>query len=207
MLERKIATYDKTNFRKRLNEFLEVAKIYKQDDLNEHNIYQFLYKTEQFRNAIYKCIKLKRPLIVDSPLPRKEDGISEYESKYSDEILKIRINELLPPVRTPYNNKRLENTCQAIGEKYKGLFTNKEVIIRVQVSVPRNNWDIDNRDLRYILNGFVYGGLITDDNIKYVSYMLEGINDKENYIKIFIGDKRNILKICSINPKEYFEKV
>ena len=39
MLERKIATYDKTNFRKRLNEFLEVAKIYKQDDLNEHNIY------------------------------------------------------------------------------------------------------------------------------------------------------------------------
>ena len=44
MLERRIATYDKTNFRKRLNEFLEVAKIYKQDDLNEHNIYQFLYK-------------------------------------------------------------------------------------------------------------------------------------------------------------------
>ena len=114
---------------------------------------------------------------------------------------------MLPPVRTPYNNKRLENTCQAIGEKYKGLFVNREVIIRVQVSVPRNNWDIDNRDLRYILNGFVYGGLITDDNIKYVSYMLEGINDKENYIKIFIGDKRNILKICSINPKEYFEKV
>ena len=32
MLERKIATYDKTNFKKRLNEFLEVAKIYKQDD-------------------------------------------------------------------------------------------------------------------------------------------------------------------------------
>ena len=57
MLERRIATYDKTNFRKRLNEFLEVAKIYKQDDLNEHNIYQVLYKTEQFRNAIYKCIK------------------------------------------------------------------------------------------------------------------------------------------------------
>ena len=50
MLERRIATYDKTNFRKRLNEFLEVAKIYKQDDLNEHNIYQVLYKTEQFRN-------------------------------------------------------------------------------------------------------------------------------------------------------------
>ena len=67
MLERRIATYDKTNFRKRLNEFLEVAKIYKQDDLNEHNIYQVLYKTEQFRNAIYKCIKLKadgiQPLI------------------------------------------------------------------------------------------------------------------------------------------------
>ena len=207
MFERRIETYDKYNFRKRLNEFLDISKTYMQDDLNEHNIYQVLYKTEQFRNAIYKCIKLKRPLIVDSPLPEKEDGISEYESNYSDEILKIRINELLPPVRTPYNNKRLENTYQEIGEKYKGLFVNREIIIRVQVSVPRDNWDIDNRDLRYILNGFVYGGLITDDNIRYVSYMLEGINDKENYIKIFIGEKRNIQKICSINPKEYFEKV
>lgn len=207
MFERGIATYDRNNFRKRLSEFLDVANKYMQDDINEHNIYQVLYKTEQFRNAIYKCIKLKRPLIVDSPLPGKEDGISEYESNYSDEILKIRINELLPPVRTPYNNKRLENTCQVIGEKYKGLFINREVIIRVQVSVPRDNWDIDNRDLRYILNGFVYGGLITDDNIRYVSYMLEGINDKENYIKIFIGEKRNFQKICSINAKEYFEKV
>ena len=140
-------------------------------------------------------------------MPGKENGISQYESEYSNEILKIKIHELLPPVRTPYNNKRLENTCQAIGEKYKGLFANKEVIIRVQVSVPRNNWDIDNRDLRYIFNGFVYGGLITDDNIKYVSYILEGINDRENYIKIFIGEKRNIQNICNINPKEYFEKV
>ena len=165
-----------------------------QDDLNEHNIYQVLYKTEQFRNAIYKCIKLKRPLIVDSPLPGKEDGISEYESKYSDEILKIKINELLPPVRTPYNNKRLENTCQAIGEKYKGLFINREVIIRVQVSVPRNNWDIDNRDLRYILNGFVYGGLITDDNIRYVSYMLEGINDKRKLYKNIYWRKKKYSK-------------
>ena len=178
MFERGIATYDRNNFRKRLGEFLSVANEYMQDDINEHNIYQVLYRTELFRNAIYKYIKLKRPLIGEEPLPEKEDGISQYESEYSNEILKIKIHELLPPVRTPYNNKRLENTCQAIGEKYKGLFANKEVIIRVQVSVPRNNWDIDNRDLRYIFNGFVYGGLITDDNIKYVSYMLEGINDR-----------------------------
>ncbi len=76
MLERGIATYDKTNFRKRLNEFLEVTKIYKQDDLKEHNIYQVLYKTELFRNAIYKCIKLKIALKGEEPLLGKEDGIS-----------------------------------------------------------------------------------------------------------------------------------
>lgn len=175
MLERRIATCDRQNFRKRLNEFLNAANDFLQDDLNEHNIYQILYKTELFRNSIYKCIKLK-------------------------------IYELLPPVRTPYNNKKLERTCQLIGEKYKGLFQNKEVIIRVQVSVPRDNWDIDNRDLRYIFNGFVYGGLISDDNIKFVSYMLEGINGKENYIKIFVSEKRNILKVSAIKPEEYFEK-
>ena len=131
MFERGIATYDRNNFRKRLSEFLSVANKYMQDDINEHNIYQVLYRTELFRNAIYKCIKLKRPLIGEEPLPGKENGISQYESEYSNEILKIKIHELLPPVRTPYNNKRLENTCQAIGEKYKGLLANKEVIIRV----------------------------------------------------------------------------
>ena len=54
MFERGIATYDRDNFRKRLSEFLDVANKYMLDDLNEHNIYQVLYKTELFRNAIYK---------------------------------------------------------------------------------------------------------------------------------------------------------
>ena len=206
MLERRIASDDRQNFRKRLNEFREATDDFMQDDLNEHNIYQVLYKTELFRNSIYKCIKLKMPMLPDYPLPGTEDGISEYEDEYSDEILKLKIYELLPPVRTPYNNKRLERTCQVIGEKYKGLFQNKEIIIRVQVSVPRDNWDIDNRDLRYIFNGFVYGGLISDDNINFVSYMLEGINDRENYIKIFIGEKRNIQKVSGLKPEEYFEE-
>ena len=104
----------------------------------------------------------------------------------------------MPPVKTPYNNKRLERTCQVIAEKHKGLFLNKEVIIRMQVGVPRDNWDIDNRDLRYVFNGFVYGGLISDDNINYVSYMLEGVKSRENYIKILVSEKKNIKKVSSI---------
>lgn len=207
MLERRIETYDRQNFRKRLIEFEKAIKEFKQDDLNESNIYQVLYKTELFRNAIYKCIKLKRPMLPDYPLLGTEEGISDYEDEYSDEILKLKIYELLPPVRTSYNNKRLERTCQLIGEKYEGLFQNKEVIIRIQVSVPRDNWDIDNRDLRYIFNGLVYGGLISDDNINFVSYMLEGINGEENYIKIFVSERKNIQKVSGLKPEEYFEKV
>ncbi len=205
MLERKIAVYDKQNFKKKLIEFTKVAKECMQNDLNEENIYEILYTTELFRNSIYKCLKFKMPSIIESS--RKQDEISKFESEYSDGILKIKIYELLPPVRTPYNNRRLEKTCQTVAEKYKGLFEDKEVIIRVQVSMPRDNWDIDNRDLRYIFNGFVYGKLITDDNIKFVSYMLEGINDKENYIKIFVSEKSNIKNVSILNPENYFTKV
>ena len=204
MLERKIATYDKQNFRKRLIEFLNTAREFMKDDLNEESIYKVLYQTELFRNSIYQCIKLKGIMLLDEPKNAEEQGISEYESAYSDGILKIKVYELLPPVKTPYNNRKLERTFQTIGEKYKGLFQNKEVIIRVIVSMPRNNWDIDNRDLRYIFNGFVYGELITDDNIKFVSYMIEGVNDGENYIKIFISEKSNIENICTLNPSDYF---
>ena len=207
MQERKIAVYDKQNFRKKLIEFVNVAKECMKNDLNENNIYQVLYITELFRNSIYKCVKFKMPTISEDTLAKKQDEISKYESEYSDGILKIKIYELLPPVRTPYNNRRLEKTCQTIAEQYKGLFENKEVIIRVQVSMPRDNWDIDNRDLRYIFNGFVYGKLITDDNIKFVSYMLEGINDGENYIKIFVSEKSNIKNVSILNPENYFKKV
>ena len=207
MQERKIAVYDKQNFRKKLIEFVNVAKECMKNDLNEDNIYQVLYITELFRNSIYKCVKFKIPTISEDTLAKKQDEISKYESEYSDGILKIKIYELLPPVRTPYNNRRLEKTCQTIAEQYKGLFENKEVIIRVQVSMPRDNWDIDNRDLRYIFNGFVYGKLITDDNIKFVSYMLEGINDGENYIKIFVSEKSNIKNVSILNPENYFKKV
>ena len=207
MQERKIAVYDKQNFRKKLIEFVNVAKGCMKNDINEENIYQVLYITELFRNSIYKCVKFKMPTISEDTLAKKQDEISKYESEYSDGILKIKIYELLPPVRTPYNNRRLEKTCQTIAEQYKGLFENKEVIIRVQVSMPRDNWDIDNRDLRYIFNGFVYGKLITDDNIKFVSYMLEGINDGENYIKIFVSEKSNIKNVSILNPENYFKKV
>ena len=206
MLERKVTIYNQENLRKRLKEFINESNHFMENEKESSSIYKLLYSIELFRNAIYQCIKVKRPMLPADPLPNTEEGISEYEDEYSDEILKIKICELLPPVRTPYNNKRLERTCQLIGEKYRGLFQNKEVIIRVQVSVPRDNWDIDNRDLRYILNGFVYGGLISDDNIKFVSYMLEGINDHQNYIKIFISEKKNIKKISCIKPQEYFKK-
>lgn len=205
MNERKIAVYDEKMFKKKLVEFMNVAREYMKNDVNEENIYKVLYSTELFRNSIYKCIKFKMETI--SGNVREPEDICKYESEYSDSILKVKIYELLPHIRTPYNNRRLEKTCQTIAEQYKGLFENEEVIIRVQVSMPRDNWDIDNRDLRYIFNGFVYGKLITDDNIKFVSYMLEGINGGSNFIKIFVSEKSNIKNVCALNPENYFNKV
>lgn len=42
-------------------------------------------------------------MLPDYPLPGTEKEISDYEDEYSDEILKLKIYELLPPVRTPFN--------------------------------------------------------------------------------------------------------
>ena len=205
MNDREIAVYDRQMLKKKLVELINASRDFIKDDVSEEFLYKVLYNTELFRNSIYKCIKFKTKKITENDYDTSD--ICKFDSKYSDGILKIKIYELLPPVRTPYNNRRLEKTCQTIAEKYNGLFENKEVIIRVQVSIPRDNWDIDNRDLRYIFNGFIYGNLITDDNIQYVSYMMEGINGGENFIKIFVSEKSNIENVCKLNPKNYFEKV
>ena len=42
MFDKRIDTYDRTNFRKRLNEFLNTAEEFKRSDINEHNINQIL---------------------------------------------------------------------------------------------------------------------------------------------------------------------
>ena len=204
MIEKEVIICDKANYRKRIYELSNAISELNKDELNNHNVFNVINKIELLRNALYKCIRMPRAMLPDYPLPGTEFGISKFEDEYSDGILKLKIYELMPPVRTPYNNKRLERTCQFIAEKYKNLFLNKSVIVRAQISVPRDNWDIDNRDLRYILNGFVYGGLFNDDNINYVSYMLEGIKGEENYIKLFISEKSNIENVCKINPEDYF---
>lgn len=204
MIDRKIAVCDKQNFRKKLSEFMRVAREYNFDEFNYEKAKEVLLDLELLRNSLYKYVSLKRPALPEDVELGTEEGISRYESDYSDEILKIKIYELLPSVKTPANNKRLERTCQIIGNKYSGLFLGKSVIIRVQVSVPRKNWDIDNRDLRYILNGFIYGKLISDDNIEVVSCMMEGICRDESFIKIFVAEKDNLKKICEIKPEEWF---
>ena len=37
------------------------------------------------------------------------------------------------------------------------------------------------------------------------SFMLEGSKGKENYIKIFVSEKRNVQKVSGLKPEEYFE--
>ena len=197
MINREVIIYDKASYKKRLAELSKLVNEINKNDLNGYNAFNVIYEIELLRNALYKCIKVPRAKLPEYPLPEAETGICKFEDNYSDGILKLKIYELMPPVKTPYNNGRLEKTCQFIAEKYKGLFLNKKVIIKVQVGIPRDNWDIDNRDLRYVFNGFVYGGLISDDNINFVSYMLEGIKSKENFIKILISEKKNIKKVCS----------
>lgn len=204
MIDRKISLCDKQNFRKKLSEFMRVTREIDLDEFNDEKAKEVLLKLELLRNSLYKYVSLKRPALPDNAELGTEEGISRYESDYSNEILKIKIYELLPSVKTPANNKRLERTCQIIGNKYSGLFLGKSVIIRVQVSVPRKNWDIDNRDLRYILNGFIYGKLISDDNIEVVGCMMEGVCGDESFIKIFVAEKENLKKICEIKPEEWF---
>ena len=91
MLERKVTIYNQANLRKRLKEFMDDSNQFMQNEKDNSNIYKLLYSMELFRNAIYQCIKVKKPMLPDDSLPNTEEGISKYEDEYSDEILKIKI--------------------------------------------------------------------------------------------------------------------
>lgn len=86
-----------------------------------------------------------------------------------------------------------------IPEKYESVFA------YFIIYLPAGFWDVDNRPIRYIINGMRRCKLIPDDNYKHLMYAVQGEIDNENprvEIYIFDGNRQreqmsNIVKCFS----------
>lgn len=101
------------------------------------------------------------------------------------------IYTLLPRARNFELNNQIRRTWlytsirlfSKIQKKYDSVY------LKFVIYLPAGNWDVDNRPLKYIIDGIRHCGLIPDDSYKHVMYSVHGETDNKNpRVEIYIFD-------------------
>lgn len=120
----------------------------------------------------------------------------EYKAILKNNILKITIPEVLPKYKSVNNyayKNIMMNTAKSI-EKYSGLFNDKLTFVLIIVHEKQSNMDIDNKYIKPIVDALVIQGVIKDDNINNMFYMVLGKNDTTNiYTEVFVMEAKYMI--------------
>jgi hypothetical protein len=91
-------------------------------------------------------------------------------------VIKITIPECpsrLTETKKIYRERWIRNTCAALKKlQHKPVY--EKIYVLVKVYYSNKDWDIDNRDLKPLIDGIRYSRLIKGDNIKNVAYIADG---------------------------------
>lgn len=162
--------------------------------MNEKNISNFLYSLEKHRFNLLENVR-----VVNSY--NKEIQIKSINSEYKVDYhkqFKIYIPEVLPKYKNlgNYTYKNILLNVANITKGYKNLFKNKQVCIYIEVfdNKKKENWDIDNKTIKPIIDGLVSAKVIEDDSISKMFYCVKGNYDKKPHTEVTIFEGKKFLK-------------
>lgn len=162
--------------------------------MNEKNISNFLFAFEKHRFNLLDEVRFAN---------NRNDNIeiesvnSEYKVDYH-KTFKIYIPEVLPKFKNlgNYTYKNILLNVANITKGYKNLFKNKQVCIYIEVfdNKKKENWDIDNKTIKPIIDGLVASKVIEDDSISKMFYCVKGNYDKKPHTEVTIFDGKKFMK-------------
>ncbi|MCI8308798.1 MAG: hypothetical protein HFJ45_00970 [Clostridia bacterium] len=163
--------------------------------MNEKNITNFLFSLEKHRFNLLDEVRISNSSKEDF---KKIDSInSEYKVTYN-KIFKIYIPEVLPKYKYigNYTYKNILLNVANCTKNYKNLFKNKQVCIYIEVfdNKKKDNWDIDNKTIKPIVDGLVSSKVIEDDSISKMFYCVKGNYDKVPHTEVTIFDGKKFGK-------------
>lgn len=173
----------------------EIDFILQNDNIiNEKNISNFLFVFEKHRFNLLDEVRFAN---------NRNDNIeiesvnSEYKVDYH-KTFKIYIPEVLPKFKNlgNYTYKNILLNVANITKGYKNLFKNKQVCIYIEVfdNKKKENWDIDNKTIKPIIDGLVASKVIEDDSISKMFYCVKGNYDKKPHTEVTIFDGKKFMK-------------
>lgn len=192
MLEDKIE-YELKEINKEVSYVLENKNI--SDDKMISNC---LFNLEKHRFNILNYIRsFKTSSKVDIDIQTIND---EYRVEYRN-YFKIYIPEVLPKYKYigNYTYKNILLNVANVTKQYRNLFKGKQVCIYIRVfdNTKKENWDIDNKTIKPIIDGLVLSNVIEDDSIQKMFYIVKGDYHKVPHTEVTILDGKQVIKFLN----------
>lgn len=153
----------------------------------------FLYYFEKIRREIYDYIRIDNEIAEGSEIHCINN---EYKANLQNNVLSIYIPEKLPNLKnkSSYVNSQIIINVAEVTKHYKALFYDKFMIVVVKIYDTRKVWDVDNRTVKPIQDGLIYGEVIRDDNLFNCCYMVQGFYSESPHVEVSVLEADEILK-------------
>lgn len=158
----------------------------------------FLYNLEKIRFEIYEQVRYLNNNMLDNEIHFIDN---DYKANLQDGVLSLYIPEKLPNLtnRSSYAHKQIIFNIAEITKQYDKLFFDKYVIVIIKIFEKRKVWDADNRTVKPIQDGLIYGGVIKDDNIFNCCYMVQGFYSDIPHIEVSVLEADKIINFIDSN--------
>ena len=178
------------NLSESLNNLLE--KPYNKD------LEKFLYMLEKQRFEIYEEVRFYNKLDCTDKIDLIDN---KYKATVKNDVLCLYIPEKLPTLKnaSSYAHKQIILNIAEVTKQYKKLFYDKFVIVIIKIFDKMKVWDVDNRTVKLIHDGLVYGRIIKDDNLFNCAYMVQGFYSYIRHIEVNVLKADKILKFINKN--------
>ena len=186
------------NLFQKLNKYLGEVLKYPYISGTEKKFERFLYGLEKIRFEIYEQVRYFNKIALDDEIYCIDN---DYKANLQDGILSLYIPEKLPNLanRSSYAHKQIIFNISEITRPYEKLFYDKFVIVVIKIFEKRKVWDADNRTVKPIQDGLIYGGVIRDDNIFNCCYMVQGFYSEIPHIEVSILEADKIIDFVNSN--------
>jgi hypothetical protein len=154
------------------------------------------YYIEKARSELYVAVQKRNREIMQQHKLTGQNNRADYvilppddwKAEYDGKMITIYIPDYLP--RTAKRNtgsfeRWVENTQAALWSLIPCPKFDK-AFVYVKIYLPSNGWDVDNRDVKPIINGIARADVIPDDTYDHVAYAVDGGYDETPHTIVHI---------------------
>lgn len=134
--------------------------------------------------------------------------IDKWTATIKNNIIHLYIPDMpakIKEVKNIYRNRWKRNTIEALMKLGPNIPNYESIFVLIKLYRPNTNWDIDNVDIKPIIDGIRFSKIIKDDTAEYLSYGVMPIKSDNPHIEILIFDNKFFQELTKKIDEMYTE--